>query len=540
VKFGAVPVEYAEGAILAHTLHLPSGVLKKGRCLSEEDLAALGAAGHTEVVAARLEPGDIPEDGAAATVATAAAGEGVRVGPAYTGRANLYAEVRGVLLVQRERVDALNEVNEGMTVATATPGAVVEAGEMVATVKVIPFGLFRAVVERCATLARVGAHLLAIAPLRSRRVGLVLTRLPGTRESTLDKASGVLRARVEALGSVVGFEARCAHAEVEVAAAVCSALDDGCAPVVVFGASAMVDRHDVVPAAIVRAGGVIEHFGMPVDPGNLLLLGEVDGAAVVGAPGCARSPQPSGFDDVLQRLLAGVSVRALDVQHMGAGGLLKEIRSRPQPRGLGSEGGAGRRVVDAIVLAAGRSRRMGQANKLLAEVDGEPMVARVVRTLRGSRVREVIVVTGHQAEPVRGALEGSGARIVHNPDFEQGMSTSLAAGLGALAPGADGALIALGDMPLLRPPHVEALLEAFDPLEGRAVVVPTHRGKRGNPVLWAARFFPEMRALAGDVGARALFLAHAGEVCEVPIDDEAVLVDVDTPEALAALHGEAD
>lgn len=188
--------------------------------------------------------------------------------------------------------------------------------------------------------------------------------------------------------------------------------------------------------------------------------------------------------------------------------------------------------VGAVILAAGRSRRMGPKNKLLQEIDGVTMVARVAWSALASRARPVVVVTGHQKGAVRAALADAEVAFAHNPDFAEGLSTSLACGLDGLPAGVDGAVICLGDMPWVGAALIDRLIEAFDPAEGRAICVPTHRGKRGNPVLWAARYFDEMRQVSGDTGARHLIGVHGEAVCEVEWGDDAVLVDIDTPEAL--------
>ena len=182
---------------------------------------------------------------------------------------------------------------------------------------------------------------------------------------------------------------------------------------------------------------------------------------------------------------------------------------------------------------------MGGPNKLLAEVEGVPMVARVAQRLLSSRARPIVAVLGNQADAVDAALGRLPVEHVRNPDFAAGLSTSLKAGLAALPDDLDGALVCLGDMPLVSGRHIDRLIAAFNPLEGRAIVLPTRRGKRGNPVLWAKRFFPEMAQLSGDVGARHLIGEHAELVADVEMDDDAVLVDIDTPEALAALQGKA-
>jgi molybdenum cofactor cytidylyltransferase len=273
---------------------------------------------------------------------------------------------------------------------------------------------------------------------------------------------------------------------------------------------------------------------MPVDPGNLLMLGRLGAGSVIGVPGCARSLKPSGFDWVLQRVCAGIAVAADDVAAMGIGGLLDEISVRPSPRSE-APARADRGRVAAVVLAAGRASRMG-SNKLIAELDGEPIVRRTVRAVLGSRARPVVVVTGHEAEAVRGALAGLDVRLVHNPDFADGMSTSLRAGIAA-AGAVHAALVCLGDMPRLEAHHLDAVIDAFAAGDPDQIVVPTYDRKRGNPVLWPSCYFTEIAELSGDVGARALIDRHADHVRLLAIDDPAILVDVDTPAALAELRG---
>jgi molybdenum cofactor cytidylyltransferase len=192
--------------------------------------------------------------------------------------------------------------------------------------------------------------------------------------------------------------------------------------------------------------------------------------------------------------------------------------------------------VAAIVLAAGRSTRMAPANKLLATLpDGETMIARTVDHVLGSGARPVIVVTGHAAAAVRRALGERKIRLVHAADYAEGMAASLRAGIAALPASAGAALICLGDMPLVGPEILDGIIAAFDPTEGREIVLPSFAGKRGNPVLWGRRFFPELLRLSGDIGARQILVDYMESVVEVPAETDAVLQDFDTPEALAAL-----
>jgi molybdenum cofactor cytidylyltransferase len=446
--------------------------------------------------------------------------------------------VHGIALIDAARVDRINAVDEAMTLATVAPYELVEPGQMLATVKVIPFSAPAAAVARCAEIAAESEPLVRVASLRDKPVGLVMSRLPGTKPSILDKTVAAVRERVEALGSHLVAWLDCEHDETAIAAAIKQLLDRHCEPVLVFGASAIVDRRDVVPAGIVLAGGTVDHFGMPVDPGNLLLLAHHGATSVIGLPGCARSPKLNGFDWVLQRLLAGIPVKPADLVRMGAGGLLKEIPTRPQPReGKRTSAAAVPRAprIGAIILAAGQSSRMGR-NKLLEIVNGKAMLAYVADAVLGSAARPVVVVTGNGADEVRSTLVGRKVTFVHNPDFATGLSASLRVGLTALPADCDGALVCLGDMPQVKPEQLDKLIAAFNPVEGRAIIVPTFSGKRGNPVLWSAEFFPAMKTVAGDVGAKHLIGEHLDQVREVPMEDGGVLLDIDTPQALAALR----
>ncbi len=534
--FGETPLDEAEGAILAHSLKAGSRSFKKGRLLSAEDVATLRAAGLDSIVAARLEAEDVHEDEAATVIAEALAGDHLSVSAAFTGRCNLIAEGRGLAVLDRTRLDALNLVDEAVTVATLAPHDCVVPRQMVATVKIIPFAVPLAVLKRCRELAE-GAK-VRVAPFRARRIGLVQTTLPGGKASLLEKTKTAVDARLAGLDCAPSVERRCRHDAAEIAECLQALKAEGCDLLLVSGASAIVDRRDVVPAGIVRAGGEIDHFGMPVDPGNLMLLAHDGTIPVIGLPGCARSPKLNGLDWVLQRLVAGLAVGPAEIMALGAGGLLKETGGRPLPRAEAVEAAepevprAPR--IAALILAAGQSRRMGSVNKLLAEVDGKPMLRRVAEAVLASKAGPVIVVTGHEPEAVAAALAGLDLQLVHNPDYAAGLSTSLQRGLSAVPAESDGAVVCLADMPRLAAGAIDRLIAAFNPLEGRAICVPTWQGKRGNPLLFARRYFAEIQAISGDVGARHLIGEYPEAVAEVPMADDAILQDIDTPDALAA------
>ena len=535
MKFGDVPLTEAEGAILAHSIRLPGVALKKGRTLAREDIAALRAAGRDRVVAARLEPDELAENEAAGRIGAACAGDNVRLEASFAGRSNLRAAARGVAVIDERRVERINLIDEAATLATLRPYEPVERGQIVATAKIIAFGVPLGVVETCLSIAAETSGVVRVAAFEKMTVGLIQTRLPGLKESLIAKMVETTRARLAAVEAAPGPELRCAHDEDSVAGALRQLAAAGCDVALVLGASAIVDRRDVVPLAIGRAGGVVEHFGMPVDPGNLTLLARCGDMRVLGVPGSARSPRLHGFDWVLQRICARLPVTGRDVMRMGVGGLLKEIPSRPLPRDDAGrqrrEGGAAR--VAAVILAAGRSRRMGARNKLAAEIEGIPMVVRTADSVLASRADPVLVVVGHEADRIRAMVGARPVTIVDNPDYAQGLSSSLRRAIVALPGDVDGVLVCLADMPDVTPAHIDRLIAAFDPAAQRAICVPTFRGKRGNPVLWGRQFFAEMADVAGDVGARHLIGAHADALCEVAMPDDGVLMDIDTPDALA-------
>ena len=529
MKFGPVKPDDALGGVTVHAIRQGSLVLKKGTVIGADEIAALKRSGVKEIVVARLDKGDVSEDEAAASIAAAVAGEGVTVERAFTGRANLFAADAGVLVVDREAVDRINRVDEAITFATLAAFKPVVAGEMIATVKIIPFGVEAKL--RDAAVVAASAGRMRVAPFTIKRVGVVSTVLPGLAPKVIDKTLRVTEERLAPAGARIIAERRVPHDEAALAPAIDELLGLGAELVLVFGASAIADRRDVIPAAIEHIGGAVEHFGMPVDPGNLMLIGNVNNRPVLGAPGCARSPKENGFDWILMRLLAGLPVTRADVTGMGVGGLLMEIVTRPQPR-VPVEADGDRNVA-AIVLAAGRSTRMGGPNKLLAELNGKTLVRIVAEQALASKASPVIVVTGHQSGDVEAALKGLNVTFVTNPDFAAGLATSVKAGVSALPESADGAVVCLGDMPLIDAKLIDRLVDAFAPDRGSLIVVPVAGGRRGNPVLWSRRFFPELMALDGDIGARHLIAHHAEAVAEVEVEGKSAFLDIDTPEMLA-------
>ena len=400
-----------------------------------------------------------------------------------------------MLVLDKDAIDRLNRIDEAMTLATLPAFKPVVEGEMIATVKIIPFAVAATARDQAVAEAgkgEAGHPRRALQGAQDRhRVDLAARPFSESgREDAQDHRRRALRLPARPSSP----SAACRMSTPALARAIDEVLKAGAELVIVFGASAIADRRDVIPAAVEAIGGEIEHFGMPVDPGNLMLIGRLRGQAVIGAPGCARSPKENGFDWVLMRLLAGLPVSRADITGMGVGGLLMEIVTRPQPRTEPAPE-KGRRIA-AVVLAAGRSTRMGAINKLIAEIGGKPLVRIAAEQALASRAKPVIVVTGHERERVEAALAGLPVRFVHNPDYAEGLGTSLKTGIAAVPADADGAIVCLGDMPQVDSQLIDKLIAAFDPERGALVVVPTFDGRRGNPVVWSRRFFHDLMSIA--------------------------------------------
>ncbi|MEX0285536.1 MAG: molybdopterin-binding protein [Paracoccaceae bacterium] len=328
MRFGAVPLGDAAGALLAHSVKLPARRLKKGTALTDADVADLRAAGLSEVIVARPEPGDLTENEAAARLAAAlvpdAKAAGLRVTEPFTGRVNLIADGPGIVSLNRVALETFNRINPMITIATVPEYQQMAAGGMVATIKIISYALPEADVEAAAQAAPAALRLL---PPVFRKAGLVITNIPGGPDNT--KGIRATTDRVEALGLTLCDVREVAH-DVSALASELSALGGDLA--MILTGSATSDVEDVAPAAVRAAGGKVDRFGMPVDPGNLLFIGSIGARPVIGLPGCARSPALNGTDWVLSRVACGMPVTGDDIAAMGVGGLLKEIPTRPQPR----------------------------------------------------------------------------------------------------------------------------------------------------------------------------------------------------------------
>ena len=537
VIFADLNVKKALGAILAHSQKVGKHTFRKGRTLSAADINDLNNSGIKTVTAIQLEKGDLHENDAAERLARAIAGKNVTPSSTATGRCNLVANANGLVVLDTDAINTLNLKNEVIAISTVLPFNQARKGDVIATVKIITFAVSRNIIEGCEKIILAEGPPVTLSPFTKKKIGLIQTKLPILRNSLLEKARTVTANRAELLDCSLEHEVICNHTTQEVAKALKECAEKNCEITLIMGASAIADRADVIPLAVKKCQGEIEHFGLPVDPGNLMLLASAFDMRVLGLPGSARSPRLHGFDWILQRLVANLKVTGNDLMRMGVGGLLKDIPSRPLPRTVAVKPDTttdSKLKISAVILGAGQSRRMGSVNKLISEIEGRSMISHIADAAEKSNVDRVFVVTGHEDEEIRRALSNHDINFVHNPNYADGLSTSLRTAIGALDADTDGVVVCLGDMPGITAEHINALINVFNPEAGRQICVPTFNGKWGNPVLWDGRFFAAIQNVSGDVGARHLIGEHQDVLCEVPIEDNAVITDLDTPAALSA------
>jgi len=328
--FGRIPLVQARGSLLAHSLKTSSRMLAKGTVVDAAAYPLLEAAGYTEIIVARLEPDDVAEGEAATRLAQGLLNTHLRRSHDGHGRANLFAEAAGLLRLDAGKIERLNLIDESITLATLPDRSVVRPGDMIATLKIIPFAVRGDIMARAEAVIAQGPPVFVLKPFRPLVAGLILSELPHLKDAALVHTIAATEARVQAHGGTLLPPLRTPHEVAPIASAFQRLLAEQADLILISGASAVTDRQDVAPSAIVAAGGSITYFGMPVDPGNLICFGTLAGRHAVILPGCARSPRPNGFDWVLDRIFAGEEIGPEDVARMGVGGLLVGLEAFPR------------------------------------------------------------------------------------------------------------------------------------------------------------------------------------------------------------------
>jgi molybdopterin biosynthesis enzyme len=323
MKVEKVPVNEAVGYILLHNQAGPDGrkALKKGQRLTQEDIFLLQDLGREQVYVAILADDDIGENEAARRLGQVIAGERLEASSATTGRVNLIATTTGLFKVNLEKLLAINDIT-GITLATIPTNTPVQPKMMTGTIKIIPYGVPQASLKAAEAIAA-EASLVAVKPFIIPKAALITTGSEAAREKVMGGFTPPLRDRLSSYNTELIEGPYLPEDEAKISEALQWALDSGAKLIIIAGETSIMDADDITPRAIKAVGGEIVHYGVPVEPGNLMLLAYRQDIPIVGAPGCARSKSYNVVDMVLPRLAAGERLTRRDLIELGHGGLLK-------------------------------------------------------------------------------------------------------------------------------------------------------------------------------------------------------------------------
>ena len=274
MKFGTYPIQKVQGTILAHSTRLLGRMLKKGHLITEKDIQNFIKEGITKLTVVKLEQSDVPEDEAAYQISQCLGGARIKLGKAFTGRCNLISLDHGLLSFSTDQLDKINLIDSSITIASLPPFEVVAPGQLIATIKIIPFAIPTTLLHHVTNVMQKFGPIFSIAPFKNKQIGLIMSKLPSIKNSTINKTLKVTKDRVQSLGGQIDIVLQVDHKQKLVENAI-RQLNGQCEIILIFGASAVVDRQDVLPAALESAGGKVEHLGMPVDPGNMLFIGKI-------------------------------------------------------------------------------------------------------------------------------------------------------------------------------------------------------------------------------------------------------------------------
>lgn len=526
--FGEIDVTEAKGCYLAHSQKTQTGRVPKGRLLDDELVQQLVNSGIKRITVAKLDPTDTHEDTAAHLLADALAGPGTRLSTARTGRVNLYATTTGLCCLTPELIVQANSITEAITIATLPANSWVPEGKMIATIKIIPYAVNTDQVH--AAMQIFASDRMSVLSPSPKRAALIQTLTPAVTAKTLDKTHAVTEQRLRLRSADLISEQRCEHTVQALLKTIEHAQSENIDWLLIIGASAISDRDDIIPSAITQAGGTVDRYGIPVDPGNLLLLANLGQTTVIGLPGCARSARINGLDLILDRLACAQPITNAWLTSLSVGGLMTEIADRPKPR----VNRAADPVINGLLLAAGLSRRAGEQNKLFYHYQGEPLLQHAAKALLQSGVKDIVAISGHQHERIYSHFKDSRIQCQHNPAYATGMASSLATGVSRLSR-SDALVVCLADMPHVSSEVIDTLINAFRNNTRQSLFVPTYNGRRGNPVLISKIHFDTLLTLSGDAGARFLLHEYPEQVCEVEVDYPGILQDYDTPSELQQL-----
>ena len=527
------------GLVLAQTYNLTSKTISKGTFVTNEIVDYFKMGNVQTILCAVPEEGDIHEDEAAEAISNAIDKNQTYAEKASTGRVNFKSQSLCLVRYERHLIREVNLVDESIAFSIVEHNQLIAKNDLIATLKIIPFFTKKKYLDQVIKILAKN-ELFKIHSLKKKEVTLIQTCFEWQKRSIFKATSNVTRGRLEALGCPLKKETLIPHDHKSLCSEIRSSIDSGAQVLLISGASAITDRSDHIPKAILSVGGEIIQYGLAVDPGNLLLIGKIGDTNIIGMPGCARSPKLNGFDWVLQLLMANIPINKEELADMGAGGLLMEIASRPLPRALAKSAKKREKKIMGIILAAGNSSRMGKDNKLLRNIGGASLVRNTAIEMLKSDIDSCSIVLGYQSDKVAAVIKDLNINLILNPFWEKGQASSLKAALNTLDSSYSDILVMLGDLPGVKSKHINKIIEEHLLANNRKskITIPSFNGKKGNPVIWGKSFFPDLSNLEGDVGGRTLFDQHPAAINLLVMEDEAVITDTDTPEDFEKFFGQ--
>jgi len=527
-----LPTKETIGLILAHSCRLKNQKISKGTLLDSKIVNSLINEKVSQILCAIPNESDLHENEAANLIANAIDKKKAFSDIASTGRVNFKSSSLGIVRYDRSIIKELNLIDESIAFSIVQHNQLLAPNDLIATLKIIPFFVSKSSVESAVKLIR-RSPLFQFHDLKQKKCSLLQTRFNWQKPGIFNATANVTKHRLKNLNCSISEDRLINHNQAEISKCIRDHVSEGTEILLISGASAIIDRTDDIPKAILQEGGEIFQYGLAVDPGNLLLIGKISNMTIIGMPGCARSPKLNGLDWVLQLLLAEIKIDKEELAEMGAGGLLMEIASRPLPRSLNKKISKSRKLFGAL-LAGGNSRRMGKDNKLLLEIEGIPLVRKIVLEMLKSNLDGYQVVLGYEADKVAEVLKDLPIQFLVNPLWENGQASSLKTAVENLDTEVSDLLVMLADLPGVTSEHINFLIEnhSEDKSSNNIITVPCYKGQRGNPVIWGEAFFPDLVKLEGDTGGRVLFPHHPAAMNLVEVHTDCVITDTNTPQEL--------
>ncbi len=519
------------GSVIAQTYNLPGKTISKGTFVTSEIVGYFKEGEVQNILCAVPDNGDIHEDEAANIISNAIDRSHIYIDSASTGRVNFKSRSLCLVRYERDLIKNVNLVDESIAFSIVEHNQLLAKNDLIATLKIIPFFTRKKYVDQIISILD-NKELFKTHTLNKKEVSLIQTSFEWQKKSMFKATLNVTKNRLEALDCSLNEEKLIRHDYNVLRSEIRSSIESGIDILLISGASAIIDRSDYIPKAILSEGGEIIQYGLAVDPGNLLLVGKIAKTTIIGMPGCARSPKLNGFDWVLQLLMADIPVVKEELAEMGAGGLLMEIASRPLPRALAKSVNKREKKIMGVILAAGNSTRMGKDNKLLKNIDGTPLIRNIVLEITKSDLDSCSIVLGYQSDKVADVIKDLNIKLILNPLWKEGQASSLKVALNSLTSSYTDVLIMLGDLPGIKSSHINRIIEEHLSSENRRskITIPSFKGEKGNPVIWGKSFFHELSNLEGDVGGRVLFSQHPAAINLIEMSDPSVVTDTDTPE----------